>query len=184
MTENTSDRRPLYGPQPEIVAVVGSDLSIGRDGDLIRHLPEDLRHFKALTTGGTVVMGRKTWESLPRRPLPGRLNIVVTRNADYRPLTAKGMEPDPETTLIADSLERALQMAADIAPDRRLFIIGGGQIYRQAMPMCTVLHLTEIAEDCPEADTFFPAVDPEMWQRTDTEPGTEGNYNFVTYRRR
>lgn len=158
----------------EIVAVVGADGSIGRNGDLIRHLSEDLRHFKRLTMGGTVIMGRKTWESLPRRPLPGRLNIVVTHNKCYE---APGAE-------VVDSIEAACRLASQQTPEARLFVIGGGEIYRQAMLLTSVLHLTEVAESCPDADTFFPEVKESEWQLTERIPGSEGNYSFCSYTRK
>ncbi|MCM1291617.1 MAG: dihydrofolate reductase [Prevotella sp.] len=143
-----------------IIVALGRDLAIGRDNDLIRHLPGDLKRFKELTMGHTVIMGRKTWESLPKRPLAGRRNIVVTRNNDYR---ADGAET-------ASSLEEAVIMAND---DSIPFIIGGGEIYRQALPMTTRLFLTQLDADTPDADTFFPPIDFSRWETTfKSEPYT------------
>ncbi|MDE6276878.1 MAG: dihydrofolate reductase, partial [Muribaculaceae bacterium] len=105
-----------------IIVAIDRGGAIGRSGDLLYHIREDLRHFKALTVGNTVVMGRKTFESLPKGALPDRRNIVVTRNAQFS-------APDIET---APSLEKALEMAAD-GPGET-FIIGGGKIYARALP--------------------------------------------------
>lgn len=165
----------------EIIAVVADNMAIGRRGDLLRHLSEDLRRFKQLTTGAAVVMGRKTWESLPRRPLPGRRNIVITRNAAYHPADAKGNPATAETAL---SLTNALRMAEH---DEKIFIIGGGQIYTQALPLADTMHLTRLHESPDDADTWFPVWDPDEWQLIDTIPGTpapgQPPYDFQTLRR-
>lgn len=118
--------------------------AIGRRGDLLYHISADLRRFKALTTGHTVVMGRKTFESLPKGALPNRRNIVVSRQTDY---SAPGIE-------VAHTLEAALAMddSADI------YIIGGAEIYRQALPRAGRLLLTVVDAETPDADTFFPAI--------------------------
>lgn len=159
-----------------IIAVVGSDLSIGRNGDLIRHLPEDLRHFKQLTSGSAVIMGRKTWQSLPRRPLPGRLNIIVSRQPDYA----------EEGAITVTSIEAAIR-AAEAAGHERAYIIGGGEIYRQSIGIADVLDLTEVDAACPDADTHFPPYTHE-WLPTATAPGhptaDQPSYTFITYRRR
>lgn len=156
-----------------LIAVVGRDGSIGRGGDLIRHLPEDLRHFKSLTLGHPVIMGRKTWESLPKRPLPKRRNIVVTRNPGYH---AEGAE-------VVGSLDEALRLVADDDS----FIMGGGQIYAAAIAKADRLELTLIDEEVPDADTFFPEVDSAVWRETASAPGNppEGcpPYRFVTFER-
>ena len=103
-----------------IIAVVGNDNAIGRRGDLLWHLSEDLRHFKALTMGHPVIMGRKTWESLPKRPLPKRRNIVVTRNPEF---VAEGAE-----------VVSSLQEAFDLTVNENPFVMGGGEIYNQSLP--------------------------------------------------
>lgn len=127
-----------------IVASAGERNELGRGGDLCWHIPEDLRHFKELTTGGAVIMGRSTWESLPKRPLPGRTNIVVTRNKDYE-------APGAVTT---GSLEEAVGLAGD----SNTFIIGGESVYRQALLLAERLELTRIFATDPEADKYFPAI--------------------------
>ena len=173
-----------------IVAVVADDGAIGRDGGLLCHLPEDLRRFKALTMGHTVVMGRRTFESLPKGPLPGRENIVVTRNAAYA--------PGYDGVRVAHSLEQAISMATMPEP---VMVIGGGEIYRQALPLASTLHLTRLHATFPDADTWFPAIDPNEWQELSSphpeRPGQgralqgEGedarqgvSYDFVTLERK
>lgn len=158
-----------------VVAAVARNRAIGKDNRLLWNLPEDMAHFKALTAGGTVVMGRKTWESLPPRfrPLPGRRNIVVSRQAAYE---APGAE-------LAGSLEIALQLASTADT---VFVIGGEQIYRQAMALADRLELTEVELE-PEADAWFPEVAAAEWAETarKTPSGQGGTgFSFVTYRRR
>lgn len=134
-----------------IAAITADKGAIGRNGDLVYHVSADLKHFKALTTGHTVVMGRRTFESLPKGALPNRRNIVVTRNAAFM---ASGIETAP-------SLEVALAMSAG----EEVFIIGGGQIYEQALPLADRLCLTSVEAPTPDdADTFFPPIDPGEWQ--------------------
>ena len=157
-----------------IIAAVAKNRVIGRDNQLIWNIPEDMAHFKTLTAGHTVVMGRKTWESLPPRfrPLPGRRNIVITRQPDY---AAPGAE-------VADSLENALKLASTATT---IFIIGGEQIYTQAMALSDRLEITEVNLE-PEGDAWFPVIAPEQWheagrRQLDEKSVTGGS--FVTYRR-
>ena len=156
-------------PEIVIIAAVAKNRVIGKDNTLIWNIPEDMAHFKALTSGQTVIMGRKTWESLPPRfrPLPGRRNIVISRQADF---AAPGAE-------LAASLEAALQLAAQA---ETAFIIGGEQIYRQAMDVADRLEITEVDLE-PEGDAWFPAIDPKRW-RVDQKAEYPG-FAFNTYRR-
>ena len=156
-------------PEIVIIAAVAKNRVIGKDNTLIWNIPEDMAHFKALTSGQTVIMGRKTWESLPPRfrPLPGRRNIVISRQADF---AAPGAE-------LAASLEAALQLAAQA---ETAFIIGGEQIYRQAMDVADRLEITEVALE-PAGDAWFPAIDPSRW-RVDQKAEYPG-FAFNTYRR-
>ena len=131
-----------------IIVAVDRNWAIGNRGDQLFYIREDLRHFKELTFGHPIIMGRKTFEALPRGPLPGRRNIVVSRRGDYHP---EGVE-------VAASLEDAIALCAD-APE--VFIIGGAQIYRQAFPIATDIYLTQIDAAAPEADTFFPTLEVE-----------------------
>lgn len=140
-------------PSLILIAAVAKNGVIGRAGALPWHLPEDLRHFKELTTGHTVVMGRKTWESLPARfrPLPGRRNIVVSRNPGFAA---------PGATLV-DSLEAALKVGAGAT----VFLIGGAELYAHALPLAGRLELTEIDAEFA-GDAFFPPIDPAFWHET------------------
>ncbi|PRI10734.1 dihydrofolate reductase [Leucobacter massiliensis] len=123
--------------------------AIGRGGEMPWHLPEDLAHFRRVTSGAPVIMGRRTWESLPERfrPLPGRENVIVTSDAA---LAAPGAE-------IARSLDGALGVVRDRGAERA-WIIGGGQLYRAAMPLAAELSVTRIELDVPDADTFAPEI--------------------------
>ncbi len=157
-----------------LIAATGADGAIGIKGDLIWHIPEDLRHFKQLTIGHPVIMGRKTWESLPRRPLPGRRNIVVTRNPEFR---ADGAET-------ANSPQEAMEMTRGEQP----FVIGGEQLYKAFLPLASRFYLTEIDAVSPEADARIPfPLDPEEWrleEASETITTPSGlNYRFTTYRR-
>lgn len=158
-----------------MIVATGSDGSIGRDGDLAFHISADLRRFKALTTGHTVIMGRRTFESLPGGALPRRRNIVISSRPGYE-------APGAET---ATSPGEALAMAAD-GTDDEVFIIGGATVYAAMMSQATRLYITEIDAPCPGADTFFPPVDPARWRRdevseTFTDEKTGLCYRFVTY---
>lgn len=157
-------------PEIVIIAAVAKNRVIGRDNQLLWHIPEDMAHFKTLTAGHTVIMGRKTWESLPPRfrPLPGRRNIVISRQVDY---PATGAE-------LAESLEAALALAAG----NTAFIIGGGEIYRQAMHVADRLELTEV-DQTPAGDAWFPEFSLHDWQESTQRPLADEAGRFVTYRR-
>jgi len=162
-------------PRPvlSLIAIVARNGAIGRGNALLWRLPEDLKHFKQTTLGSPVVMGRKTWDSIGR-PLPGRRNIVITRDPQWQ---AAGAER-------AESLDAALAMTSSEA---KLYVIGGAQIYAEALPLADELVLTEVDADAADADTFFPAWDREAFTR---DPGEEQRseqgfgYRFVTYRRK
>ncbi len=144
---------------------------IGKDGGLPWHLPEDLAHFKRVTLGWPVIMGRKTWDSLPARfrPLPGRMNIVVTRQADWQ---AEGASR-------AGALPQALALCAGQA---QAWVIGGSEIFDQALPLASVAEVTEIDADF-EGDVFAPAL-PTAWRELERQPGRSASglgYSFVTY---
>jgi dihydrofolate reductase len=148
-----------------LLAAVGANLVIGRGGDLPWHLPQDLAHFKATTMGHTMVMGRKTYDSIGRA-LPGRRTVVITREQGWH-------APSVE---VAHSLAEALALAGPT----EVFVVGGGEVYRQAMPFADRLMLTEI-EQSPEGDTWFPAIEPDQWHETAREQH-EG-FAFATYHR-
>lgn len=157
-----------------LVAAVARGGVIGRGGALPWHLPEDLRRFRELTTGHAVVMGRKTWDSLPERfrPLPGRRNVVVTRDPSW---SAAGAER-------AGSLEEALRL---LATEPRVFVIGGAEVFARALPLADELYLTELDLEV-EGDTVFPSWDRGAFVETSREPGTSAGgvpFAFVAYRR-
>lgn len=124
-----------------MIAAVGKNLELGKNNNLIWHFKEDMKFFKDTTIGHTVVMGRKTFESLPKA-LPGRKNIVISSNAEYQ---AQG-------ATVVTSVEEALQ----IADNEEVFILGGGKIYAEFLPYADKLYLTEIDAECEDADTYFP----------------------------
>jgi dihydrofolate reductase len=160
-----------------LIAALARNRVIGRDNTLPWRLPEDLRRFKALTLGHPVIMGRRTFASILDalgRPLPGRLNIIVTRTPDYAA---------PEC-IVAASPEAAIAAAE---PAREVFVIGGAEIYRAVLPIAHRLHLTEIDADF-EGDAWFPDLPPGAWRETSREscpPGAEfaHGYAFVVYER-
>lgn len=132
----------------EIVVAITENFVIGANGDMPWHLPADLCHFKAITSNGAIVMGRRTWDSIGR-PLPNRINIVLTRQKDLM----------IEGATIVHSLDEAIRAAEG----KRLFIIGGGEIYLQALPLATTMHITRI-HTTVEGDTFFPTFDGNEWE--------------------
>ncbi|XVX18936.1 dihydrofolate reductase [Actinomycetota bacterium] len=149
-----------------LIAALGTNRVIGKDGDMPWHLPEDLKHFKATTMGHPMVMGRKTFEAIGR-PLPGRRTIVITRDTQWS-------RPEVE---VAHSLADALFLAG---PADEVFIVGGGQVYAEAMPFAQRMVLTEI-DAAPEGDTFFPEWDRTQWHESTREQ--RDGFAFVTYER-
>lgn len=158
-----------------LVAALARHRAIGRGNALLWHEPRDQRHFREVTTGAPVVMGRRTWDSLPPRfrPLPGRRNVVLTRDAQWR---ADGAER-------AASLDEALALleSAD-----RVSVIGGGDVYAQALPRADELLLTEVDADFADADTYFPAFEGEFVEVAREAHTSDAGvrFDFVTYRRR
>lgn len=140
-------------PEPRIALVVAVSRNgvIGRDGGLPWRIPSDLKRFKATTMGNPMIMGRKTWEALPRRPLPGRENIVVTRKTNY---AAPGAH-------VVQDVAAAITKAKSFNP-AEIAVIGGGEIYRQMFDIADRIYLTEVATDV-EGDTFFPEIDRRKW---------------------
>ena len=147
-----------------IIAVIGKNRAIGKKNKLLWHLPHDLKRFKKITFGHPVIMGRITYESLGK-PLPGRTNIVVTRNKDFK---APGC-------LVFDSLGKAISFAKN--KDKEVFIIGGGKIYEQGIKIADKLYLT-LVEDSPEADTFFPDYSGFKKKIFESPLLKEGKYNY------
>jgi len=140
-----------------LIVAVSENNGIGKDNQLLWHLPKDLKFFKNTTWAMPVIMGRKTFESLAGKALPGRLNIVITRQKDWK----------ADSVAVVDSLENAYELAAK-ADYKEAFVIGGGEIYAQAMKDADQIYLTRV-EAQPEADIFFPAMGPE-WQLLSDQP--------------
>jgi dihydrofolate reductase len=166
-------------PTISLVVARARDSAIGRRGALPWHISEDLKHFKRLTVGKPVVMGRKTFESIGR-PLPGRHNIVVTRNQTWR----------AEGVTVATNLAEAIA-AAGLDPKVRapdIMIIGGGEIYAQALLFADRVYVTEVAIVVPDADAHFPTLDPVQWYETSREAynaqGDTPAFSFVCFERR
>ena len=140
-----------------LIVAVSQNNVIGRDNQLPWHLPEDLQYFKSITMGKPILMGRKTYDSIGR-PLPGRTNIVITRDPNW---TAEGVE-------VVNSLEAAMTAGAEAcnaAESDEIMVIGGAQIYRDCLPMADKLYLTKVDADI-QGDAFFPDIDSNQWQKT------------------
>jgi dihydrofolate reductase len=150
-----------------IIVAVSEDWGIGKNNELLWHISEDLKRFKRLTTGNTVIMGKKTWESLPRKPLPGRKNIVLT--------------DDPLETIqdavTAYSIEDALTKCEKT---EEIFIMGGGSIYRQFMLIADRLYITHVHKKAP-ADIYFPEIDLKIWKATEKEEFAANETNTIAY---
>lgn len=159
------------------IVAIGDNFEIGFNGDLIWHIKEDLKRFKRLTMGHPVIMGRKTRESLPKA-LPGRTNIVISRNPEYSA---------PES-IIAHSITDALKIARKAEGSDKVFIIGGGQVYDEAFPLLDSLEITHIYDTPGNVDTYFPKVKIDDWTLTDNSEIFETpdglKYNFESYTRR
>ncbi len=158
-----------------IIAAAAENNALGKDNDLVWHLPDDFKRFKALTTGHKIIMGRKTLESFPR-PLPNREHIVVTRDKDYTPKF-------PST--VTHSIEEATDLVADT---ETAFIIGGGEIYKQSMSFATDIELTRV-HGTFEADTFFPEIDSNDWELVKEEHHPKDDrhqysFTYLTYQKK
>lgn len=164
------------------IVAIDENWAIGRDGGLLCHLPSDLKRFKQLTMGWPIIMGRKTFESLPKGPLAGRLNVIITRQVDYAAtmgLTTNG------NVVVCNSVEEAMAATASAA---QRFIIGGAQLYAAAIDVVETLYLTRIHAKFEDADTFFPAINADEWETTECEEHAADDrnpysYTFLTLRR-
>lgn len=173
-----------------IIVAIADNNAIGKDNALLWHISEDLKFFRSTTVGCPVIMGRKTYESIGR-PLPKRLNIIVSR---------KGYDA-PDGVVVVSSLEEAFAAASanstlssvmssevETSP-KKCFVIGGGQIYAQAMQIADEMVITHVHTVIEDADTYFPVIDPSIWQVAErseihTDPETGYNFEFVTYTRK
>ena len=149
------------------VVAVSRNGVIGREGGLPWHISSDLKRFKEITMGKPVIMGRKTWESLPRKPLPGRRNIVITRQEGF---SAEGAE-------VAATPEEALRLAGNVP---EVAVIGGGEVYRLFWPLVDRLYLTEVDLDV-EGDTHFPVPDPSEWREVAREVHPRGERDSASF---
>lgn len=159
-----------------IIVATDKNLAIGNQNKLLFWLPNDLKRFKELTTGNTIIMGRNTFLSLPNGALPNRRNIVLSTRKD-------ASFPGAETF---SSLEEAINNCSE---EEKVFIIGGASVYKQALPLADVLCITEIDAEAPEADTYFPAIDPTIWKEKSRESHSADEkhpcpYAFVEYVRK
>lgn len=159
--------------QLSLIVAMANNRCIGLNNQLPWHLPADLKRFKLITLGSTIVMGRKTYESIGR-PLPGRTNIIISRNAGYR-------QPG---CLVLDSLEEAL--AQGCLENKKLFVIGGSELYEAAMPLAQAIYMTQVHQSF-QGDTFFPELNCSDWQEVSREtihndPAVPFSYSFVEYR--
>lgn len=151
-----------------LIVAIAENNAIGIAGDLLCHLPNDLKHFKEITTGATVVMGKNTFFSLPRRPLPNRRNIVLTTDTEFA----------YENTEVAHSIEQLYTLLND---EEEVFIIGGGKVYEQFINAVDKLYVTHIHHTWKDADTFFPKIDPNTWQCVSTQRNEADEKNPYPY---
>ncbi|MEZ4803244.1 MAG: dihydrofolate reductase [Gelidibacter sp.] len=158
-----------------LIVAAGENDAIGKDNQLIWHLSDDLKRFKSLTSGHAIIMGRKTFETFPK-PLPNRKHIVISRQQNYNV---------PDGVVLVNDLKDAIDAAKN---DSQPFVIGGGEIYKQAMPFASKIELTRVHESF-DADTFFPKIDASIWKETETtfhskDAGHDHSFSFITYIRK
>jgi dihydrofolate reductase len=157
-----------------IIVAIAENNAIGKNNDLLWHIPEDMKRFRQITSGHKIIMGKRTYESLPYRPLKNRTNIVISDiPGDHY-----------EGCVMAYSIQEATDHCS---PDEECFIIGGGMVYRQFLPLADKLYITRVDKSF-DADIFFPDIDPATWEETGREEGAgEGldfKYSFITYLRK
>ncbi|MFC5047166.1 dihydrofolate reductase [Aquimarina hainanensis] len=157
-----------------MIAAAAENNALGKDNDLVWHLPDDFKRFKTLTTGHHIIMGRKTFESFPK-PLPNRVHVVITRNTEY----------EAEGAIVVHSMEAALEIAKN---DSQPFIIGGGEIYAIGMEFADCIELTRV-HGTFEADAFFPLIDANIWEvveeeRHETDDRHQYAFTYLTYKKK
>ncbi len=150
-----------------LIAAIAKNGCIGKDGQIPWHISEDMKRFKELTMGHAVLMGRKTWESIPDRfrPLPGRTNIVITRQKNYP--VSQGVE-------VFSNINEALQRHSQ----ETIFVIGGAEVYRETMPRANCLYIT-LVDQTVDGDVFFPKIDPQVWHEVERED--HNGFSFISY---
>ncbi|RYF19905.1 MAG: dihydrofolate reductase [Flavobacteriales bacterium] len=175
MNQNINNQKSPSGDlEVSIVVAISQNNAIGKNNQLLWHLPADLKHFKAITTGNCIIMGRKTYDSIGR-PLPNRRNVVISRNADLK----------IENVEVVNSLEEAISLCAN---EKEVFIIGGAEIYKQALAFTDTIYLTTVHKEY-DADAFFPEINNDDWLETSSESHkadekNEVDYTFTTLKRR
>lgn len=157
-----------------MIAAAAENDALGKDNDLVWHLPDDFKRFKTLTTGHHIIMGRKTWESFPH-PLPNRTHIVISRNKDYK----------VDGGIVVHTMEDALTLSKD---DDNAFIIGGGEIYNIGLDFATHIELTRVHGEF-EADAFFPKIDTDIWELQesvfhDTDDRHKYSFTYETWKKK
>ncbi|MDQ6470414.1 dihydrofolate reductase [Flavobacterium sp. LHD-80] len=157
-----------------MIAAVAENNALGKNNDLVWHLPNDFKRFKSLTTNHHIIMGRKTFESFPK-PLPNRTHVIITRQSDY----------NPEGCIVVDSIEKAIEACPE---NEDSYIIGGGEIYNLALPFTDIIEITKVHHTF-EADTFFPKINEKEWQLVESEENFKDDkhlydYTYETYIRK
>lgn len=160
-----------------LVAAVAENNALGKDNAMIWHLPNDFKHFKSLTSGHFILMGRKTFESFAK-PLPNRTHLIISRNKNYQV---------PENCFVFATIEEAIQFAEN-QKQEKLFVIGGGEIYKQTIDLATELSITEVHESF-EADTYFPEIDKNIWKAVEfvhheMDEKHKQDFDIITYKRK
>ena len=161
------------------IVAVDSNWGIGYNGDLLESIPADLKHFKEITSGHTIIMGRKTWDSLPKKPLPNRTNIILSR--EY------GITFDTNTQIGYMNLKWLYRMLENVDADKEIYVIGGGQIYKELLSLCDRIYVTKIYKEHENVDTYFPNLDAiGEWSATpigELEKYKDFTYQFWRYDR-
>ena len=154
------------------IVAVDSNWGIGYNGDLLESIPADLKHFKEITSGHTIIMGRKTWDSLPKKPLPNRTNIILSR--EY------GITFDTDTQIGYMNLKWLYRMLENVDADKEIYVIGGGQIYKELLSLCDRIYVTKIYKEHENVDTYFPNLDA-IGEWSATPMGELEKYKDFTY---
>ena len=150
-----------------LVAAASEDNALGKDNQLMWHLPDDFKRFKQITSGHHIIMGRKTFESFPK-PLPNRTHIVITRQQDYR----------PQDCIVVNSFEDAI---AAVPHGEDAFVIGGGEIYNLSLPFADKIELTKVHAQFPDADAHFPQIDLSKWELANTEYHAKDERHLIDF---
>ncbi|MDU8885863.1 dihydrofolate reductase [Yeosuana sp. MJ-SS3] len=174
--EKHAKKKTTKSSELTIIVAAGENNAIGKDNDLIWHLSDDLKRFKTLTNGHHIIMGRKTYESFPK-PLPNRTHIVITRQDNYKV---------PDGVIVVNNLEDAVDACRK---DNQPFIIGGGEIYKQSIPLADKLEITRVHKSFENADTFFPEIDTNIWKEVsksyhEIDQNHKHAFSFITYTRK